>query len=330
MNQSKPESRKPPGVRLGLVPSANDAGEEAASSGSDDEELDEEAVFQHAPSGPLTFEYNGEVAKLESRADIKAWIEQRKKLWPSRHRVEAKQTELRGRMDERRRIEAETRRMMEGSIRPTARTQAVGRVENQNAKTSKTGRILDEMRTELEKQTNKVEELRRQLAERGQGQAGANSSVSIPGDLQNGDSTQARHEDVAETAPGENQRDREQTHNTQSAAPTDGSGDQARNKRDVDPSGFGSDLDPDEDSAPEQESSKPASQPTPPTAAPPGICHAFAHTGRCKFGNKCRYQHVGPSRPHPARETRSSRNGNEGSGRKTLYQKVSSHSSSSG
>ena len=97
-----------PQTNLGLIPSAHDP-QESDPEDDEDEEVDEEAALSALSSGPLSFEFNGELSTLGSSADIAEWIEERKKRWPSKRRVEEKEQEVQSRMQERRRIEQETR-----------------------------------------------------------------------------------------------------------------------------------------------------------------------------------------------------------------------------
>jgi len=97
-----------PQTNLGLIPSAHDP-QESDPEDDEDEEVDEEAALSALSNGPLSFEFNGELSTLGSSADIAEWIEERKKRWPSKRRVEEKEQEVQSRMQERRRIEQETR-----------------------------------------------------------------------------------------------------------------------------------------------------------------------------------------------------------------------------
>lgn len=100
-----------PQTNLGLIPSAHDQlqDSDAEDDDEDEEEVDEEAALSALQNGPLSFEFNGELSTLGSASDIAEWIEERKKRWPSRRRVEEKEQEVQSRMQERRRIEQETR-----------------------------------------------------------------------------------------------------------------------------------------------------------------------------------------------------------------------------
>jgi hypothetical protein len=99
-----------PQTNLGLIPSTSTLPDSDPEDDSDaEEEVDEEAALSALQNGALTFEFNGELSTLGSSADIAEWIEERKKRWPSKRRVEEKELEVQERMQERRRIEQETR-----------------------------------------------------------------------------------------------------------------------------------------------------------------------------------------------------------------------------
>jgi hypothetical protein len=101
-----------PQTSLGLIPqphSSHQDSDHEASEDEEEEEVDEEAALSALQNGPLSFEFNGELSTLGSSADIAEWIAERRKRWPSKRRVEEKQLEVQSRMEERRRIEQETR-----------------------------------------------------------------------------------------------------------------------------------------------------------------------------------------------------------------------------
>ncbi|GAB7348016.1 hypothetical protein MBLNU459_g5509t2 [Dothideomycetes sp. NU459] len=164
--------------KLGLIPQDYDSDES-------EHDVDEEAAFVDRQSEPLTFEFNGELATLNSSADIAAWIEERKKRWPSKRRIEEKKEEVQKRMQERRRIEEETRAAATksssthdaslGRIALPPHKQKQPKPRNPEARIKET--TLDETRKELEKQMQKVEDLQRLLAQSESRAAAAAKSV---------------------------------------------------------------------------------------------------------------------------------------------------------
>lgn len=273
----------------------------------DEEEVDEEAALSALQNGPLSFEFNGELSTLSSAADIAEWIEERKKRWPSKRRVEEKELEIQSRMEERRRIEQETRAAIAsasgGEYQPVERRddrqqrQLRKPATDRRAKHNE-GSTLEDTQKELALQMQKVEELQKLLAEKGQGQGQPTTGTAE----QDVDTTE-QHEQAAST----DSVDIDQSLETSNPdGPTD---DQHLS-------------DSDSDAPPEQTSSKP-SQPIrvpPPSAssktqpkqqqAEAKQCISFLNQGRCKFGNKCRYKHDASS-------------GQDKGKRKTLYQRVS-------
>ncbi|CAD0105882.1 unnamed protein product [Aureobasidium uvarum] len=169
-----------PSTGLGLIPQTYGTPENSDhEEDEDEEEVDEEAALSALQDGPQSFEFNGELSTLGSAADIDEWIEERKKRWPSKRRVEEKEIEVQSRMEERRRIEQETRAAIAsasgGEYQPVERRDdrqqrqmrkpATERQARQNE-----GSTVEGTHKELELQVQKVDELQTLLAEKGQDQ----------------------------------------------------------------------------------------------------------------------------------------------------------------
>ncbi|KAI9709323.1 MAG: hypothetical protein M1820_003443 [Bogoriella megaspora] len=101
--QGKPTERKSLNQRskkrrkinqLGLTPHGE------VQDDSEDEDIDEEVAFSKL-SEPSRVEYNGKTFALGSLAEIKAWISERKKRWPSKTRIAEKAREEDKRRQER-------------------------------------------------------------------------------------------------------------------------------------------------------------------------------------------------------------------------------------
>ena len=133
------KQRPPPS--LGLIPSTHDPLPDSDAEDDDDEEeeVDEEAALSALQNGPLSFEFNGELSTLGSASDIAEWIEERKKRWPSKRRVEEKEQEVQSRMQERRRIEQETRAAI--AVASGGEYQPVERRDARPARDSTAGRL---------------------------------------------------------------------------------------------------------------------------------------------------------------------------------------------
>ncbi|KAI5284852.1 hypothetical protein KEM54_001018, partial [Ascosphaera aggregata] len=91
----------------------------------DDDDNDEESrLTQTLPtSAPLQFTYRGRTSKLQSAADIQAWIEERKKRYPTRARVERKKKEAeekKAKIEEAKRLQKQERNRvkMEQKMQP--------------------------------------------------------------------------------------------------------------------------------------------------------------------------------------------------------------------
>lgn len=281
-----------PTASLGLIPQTYGSGGHSSASEDEDEEeveVDEEAALSALQNGPLSFEFNGELATLSSATDIAEWIAERKKRWPSKRRVEEKEQEVQARMEERKRIEQETRAAIAsasgGEYQPVVREDRKPRDQDTSAREKTPNPTLEDTQKELALQMQKVQELQTLLAQNQQAQ---------PLDP--------------------NQRPSEPN-------PLDPTNQPEPQTRDPNPS------DSDTDSAPEETSSKPdkpirVPPPQPPHSKTaqakqqhqqqqgPKQCVSFASQGRCKFGNKCRYKHDVASSQQKGK-------------RMTLYQRVS-------
>ncbi|KAI5300090.1 hypothetical protein KEM56_002740 [Ascosphaera pollenicola] len=103
--------------QLGLTPRSHDH-ESSSSEGDNDDDEDEEHDADEeskltknlAAAAPLQFSYKGRTAKLQSAADIQAWIEERKKKFPTKARIEEKMKEAeqkKAKVDEAKRVKQE-------------------------------------------------------------------------------------------------------------------------------------------------------------------------------------------------------------------------------
>ncbi|KAL1854721.1 hypothetical protein Plec18170_004812 [Paecilomyces lecythidis] len=80
----KPKKKKRRHNQLGLTPKT-----EEHESSEEEDDVDEEAkLAQSGSTGSLQFTYKGRTSTLQSQADIAAWIEERKKRFPTQQRVE--------------------------------------------------------------------------------------------------------------------------------------------------------------------------------------------------------------------------------------------------
>ncbi|KAJ9195470.1 hypothetical protein DTO166G4_3091 [Paecilomyces variotii] len=80
----KPKKKKRRHNQLGLTPKTDEH-----ESSEEEDDVDEEArLAQSGEAGSLRFTYKGRTSTLQSQADIAAWIEERKKRFPTKQRVE--------------------------------------------------------------------------------------------------------------------------------------------------------------------------------------------------------------------------------------------------
>ncbi|KAI5268894.1 hypothetical protein E4T47_07497 [Aureobasidium subglaciale] len=304
-----------PSTGLGLIPQeyeSPDNSDENEDEDVDEENVDEEAALSALQDGPLSFEFNGELSTLGSAADIAEWIEERRKRWPSKRRVEEKELEVQSRMEERRRIEQETRAAIAsasgGEYQPVVREDRQQRQMRKPA-TERHARqaevsTLEDTQKELAIQMQKVEELQKRLTER----EGAHDSTMTEAAGQAMDNTQQPQQEALTTNTIIDQ--------TSSNLPEQGAHAELAS-----PAAEQHLYESDSDAPPEETTSK-LSHPIrvpPPTANIKALpkqqqpetryCVSFVNQGRCKFGNKCRFKHESGS-------------GLEKGKRKTLYQRL--------
>lgn len=299
--------KQQPSTGLGLIPKdyASPENSDEDDDEGEEEDVDEEAALSALQDGPLSFEFNGELSTLGSAADIAEWIAERRKRWPSKRRVEEKEQEVLSRMEERRRIEQETRAAIAsasgGEYQPVVREDRQPRQMRKPATErqarQKDDSTLEDTQKKLAVQMQKVEELQKLLAEKGQAPISAETSEQA---------VDASHQP---TEP----MDLDQ-------APIDQTDQDASTEATSPPLDHHSDSD--SDAPPDQTSSKlshpirvpPPTQPLKAHSKPPQAeakpCVSFANQGRCKFGNKCRYKHDASSAQEKGK-------------RKTLFQRVS-------
>jgi len=120
----------------------------------------------------LQFEYKGKTSVLGSGADIAAWIEERKKRWPTRARVEElnqvalkrkqEQAEARQRVQESRRQDQETRREQQEEAKKKAHESRHKEQQTEHKK-AKEEKSDERRKKDLEKHLMKTEKLRKKL-----------------------------------------------------------------------------------------------------------------------------------------------------------------------
>jgi len=268
---------------LGLTPASDLPDLDLSSDDDEDEDIDEEAVFSRHENLSLTIEHNGTLVKLQTEDDLKAWIEERRRMFPTQRRIAEKRDEVRHRIQERMRIEQETQQALSGAQSSTNRDQ---RPWTKPLPPPAAVRRDDKARSGLV--VAKINDTEESLQS---AQPTDPSPVSPP----------TSRDPLAAGV----------THSSSSSS------DSSSDDDDDDTSSSS-----DSDSAPEETSARPSSgpaaisPPSPRTAKPKPICRAFRDKGHCKYGDKC-------FRVHEARPPKKAKTSTDSPhGHKTLYQRL--------
>lgn len=272
---------------MGLTPASLETQDDSSDDEADDNEVDEEAL--HAELGSkLTFEHNGVVTSLSSAADLKAWQEERRRMWPTRARMTEKDAERIRIGKERRRLLAEAASLNEPTKRapklqvkgssscqppiiPIDEAQVEGQQIKQNV-IAKPESELQRARRELAEQTAQVEGLRRRVA---QGEAILENARKAKTTQEEGTAN-----DLIQKAVDTVQD------NAELYSPSSESSIVSQDSEPEEPS--------DDDEPPEETTAK-----APPTNAQPSQrlpCKFFIASGRCRDGDACRFEHELPER----------------------------------
>ncbi|PGH10774.1 hypothetical protein AJ79_05247 [Helicocarpus griseus UAMH5409] len=132
--------------QLGLTPKA-----EEHESSEEEDDVDEEAkLSQTVNSGELKFTYKGQTSTLQSSSDIAAWIEERKKKYPTRARVEERLKE------------AEEKKQAIKEAREAKKAKEIAVRQQKNAEQEEARRQLREARVKKEQDKLERKALREQ------------------------------------------------------------------------------------------------------------------------------------------------------------------------
>ncbi|RYF40509.1 MAG: cupin domain-containing protein, partial [Cytophagaceae bacterium] len=134
---------KPASRTLGLTP--KDGAEPEILSESEDEEIDEEAQFAELGT-KLTFEHNGEVMTLNNEADLAAWRAERRKQFPTSHRVSQKESEMLQIGEERKRLLAGVARLHQAPRNRKSEVKTRSLHEQSKGKEDATGSLQSDTR----------------------------------------------------------------------------------------------------------------------------------------------------------------------------------------
>ena len=352
-------TRKPKKKRkhnqLGLTPKT-----EEHESSEEDDDMDEESKLTSGGTGAATaalrFTYKGRTATLRTPEEIAAWIEERKKRFPTRAKAEEKKKA----MEEAKKAREEAlKQKRDARNQDTKRPQKGGRGQEQQRDASgnpvdaaaKATQKADKLRRKLlreQKRVAKAEadaEQARLKVEELQKESTASTGPAKDGATEPQETTQSSAtagEPVSDkgheppklvTAPLEAEK---QAHHlitgtqlddaeiSSSVDTSDSDWTSSSGSEDTSPGSEESDDDDDEDSdsdsAPEEMSSRregPARVPPPPRDnIKKRVCRHFARNGRCLRGDKCNFLHEMPERKPKAKPVPQK-------GRKGLLQMVS-------
>ncbi|KAI9756150.1 MAG: hypothetical protein M4579_003963 [Chaenotheca gracillima] len=163
INEGRGKRRRPGNV-LGLTPKPEEQDK------SEDEDVDEEVALQRTITGPaqeLEFSYKGHTARLHSADEIAAWIEERRKKFPTKQRIDEKKAEAESRQ--------QAFRNSKEALRETRRAKKVQRQETKKDDVDKSNKsnqsavsppnnAVNELMRRVEQQERMLAEMRAQLA----------------------------------------------------------------------------------------------------------------------------------------------------------------------
>ncbi|PYH99506.1 hypothetical protein BO71DRAFT_368839 [Aspergillus ellipticus CBS 707.79] len=324
----KPKKKKRKHNQLGLTPKTEDH-----ESSDEEDDVDEESRLASGNAGasaPLQITYRGRTATLKSPEEIAAWIEERKKRYPTQARVEEKkkvmeeakkarqevqrQREQRRQemkkvqKDARNRKDSDKQAAKEQSQKPTdpidAAAKAKEKADKLRRKLMREEKRVAKAEADAERARMKVEELQKGSADvHGESGQPASADAGLPAsETTNSNTTPATHiranPETSEEA---------QDHDGAGALPSDAS-DSSDWTSSSGSESSSDESESDDDSAPEEATSRregPERVPPPARENKRQVCRHFARTGRCMRGSKCKFLHEGPERgakPKPAEQ----------------------------
>lgn len=328
-------TRKPKKKRkhnqLGLTPKT-----ENHESSEEDDDVDEESKLASGGGGAinatLRFTYRGRTATLKTPEDIAAWIEERKKRFPTQARAE----ERKKAMEEAKKARDEAMKQKREARQQEIKRPQKDTRERQQQRTSgdpvdavaKAKEKADKLRRKLEREQKrvvkaeadaerarlKVEEQRKEstgLSKDGDVSQEAQPSATPAGHVSGEPGKPVANMEAAETSPSSDTPD---DSDWTSSSGSDSSDSEESDDEDADG----------DDSAPEETTSRregPEKVPPPPrTNVKKRVCRHFARNGRCLRGNSCNFLHELPERKA---KTKPAAPQPKEKGRKGLLHKVS-------
>ncbi|OJJ46277.1 hypothetical protein ASPZODRAFT_43282, partial [Penicilliopsis zonata CBS 506.65] len=327
----KPKKKKRRHNQLGLTPKA-----EEHESSEEEDDVDEESKFAAAGNPTVTtlqFTYKGRTSTLQSPSDIAAWIEERKKRFPTQAKIEERKNALAEakkareealRQKDQRKQEARAQQEREKQSRQAQQKtdttnpadvaeKAKRRAEKLRRKLMREEQRLAKAEADAERARQKVEALQKESTEGPDG--AAQDETGEHGQTTDDTPTVPAAENIVGTPVVEDQLREEPVAGpsiplpslavTEEIIPSLASSDTSDNGDWT--SSSGSDLsssseseDSEEDAAPEEASSR---RQQPERVPPPQRgeikkrpCRHFARNGRCTRGDNCRFSHEMPDR----------------------------------
>lgn len=153
----KPRKKKCRHNQLGLTP----RGEEHESSEEEDDVDEEAKLADGLGAGPLQFTYKGRTSTLQSPAEIAAWVEERKKRYPTQARIEEKKRVL----EEAKKARNQSMKQKELQLEENRRQQKEARAQKEREKLDRKGqqKHTSDAMDAAAKAKLKAEKLRRKL-----------------------------------------------------------------------------------------------------------------------------------------------------------------------
>ncbi|KAF7116284.1 hypothetical protein CNMCM5793_004360 [Aspergillus hiratsukae] len=284
-----PRKKKRKHNQLGLTPKT-----EEHESSEEEDDVDEESKLAPAAAdatAPLRFTYKGRTSTLQSPTDIAAWIEERKKRFPTQAKVEEKKKA----MDAARKAREEALNKKKMDRQEQRRAQKVSSKPN-----DKPEKAVDPADAAA-KAKLKADKLQRKLLKEQERVAKAEADA---------ERARLKVEKLQKVAMEAEESAASSSVDSDSTDWTSSSGSDISSNSDES----------DDDAAPEEVSSRregPERVPPPPRVNKKQVCRYFSRHGRCLHGEKCNFLHELPER---GVKTKPAEKKGEKKGRRGLFQ----------
>lgn len=256
---SRPNNKRDQKKRVNLGLSAQNAMEESSS---EDEDVDEEAVFaDKIKVEGVAFEHNGEMISLQTAADVQAYIKDRRRNYPTQQRILEKAHEAAKKREQ----ELDFLHRVKGKPEKPA-------MDPEPAKSKQSAKIDEKAKEERRKKHEELAALRKKLHNTwAQSQSRSSNLLGIGYESESGS-------DAASSVLSESSVLSSSEESSDSESNDEGEGSES-------------------DAAPETTSSKSAPPrvnvppPAPASAPSDQVCKNWSKHGKCKFGKGCRWAH---------------------------------------